>query len=867
MAFLNQWQKNRFQLQLKSFSLSLIISLIIIGLLVWGLYASFRQEKLDELRAVMTRNLDLGEFYLTSELQKLTRNLEFLSSSPVVRQFAAQPDGDHRNLVTTRFKAFASLNAEYDQIRILALNGRELLRINYSDFQATEVGTDELQNKSHRYYFNQILSLPPGYLYVSALDLNIEHMQIERPFKPMLRVATKLTDNQGRATGVLILNYLAVNLFTGLDEIRVGKIGQFLLINQDGYYLKAADPEHEWGQILVDRQEFKLSNEAPFFWQQLETTQCGFYDGPDNLSAYRRLNTSHLLHNPKTTRLIPPALPRQWVLIDQVPAETLSLMILPFRNSLFIGAGILIILSFIGSCFIGLAINQRDRSSLQAKKLVAILDECPIGLAIADRRGRIQYANQKILDLSGLSLEQLSSSPLRHIDEKVLPPGNLPAIRKAIDCGKTWSQRFESPVDEQSTVRELVISPFESPERNHKELIMIMRDVTHEAQLEQQLRQSQKLEAVGQLGAGIAHDFNNLLQIIMGAGRALGQQIETEGKQGTLLNMIVQATERGAALTRQLLTFTRNSSSIHKELYFPDHQIEISLQMIRRLLGEQIHIEFHQGAENWLICADQNMFEQALINLSINAKDAMPQGGNLTLKTGILDSQQLTDIFPEQPRHEEFYHLSVRDNGCGIPQQIQDKIFEPFFTTKRSGRGSGLGLASVYNIIHQHDGCITVTSSEEAGSCFDIYLPACRMKTRSAEEQQLPGNLKLKGEGQCILLAEDDEQVRTIAGLTLEEAGYVIIYAENGRQAIERYDQRREDIQFALLDVIMPFVNGREVFEYIREKDRDLPILFVSGHDFNLLRDIGLNSDEQQILSKPFSAETLLQKIAEQLNA
>ncbi len=865
MAFLNQWQKNRFQLQLKCFCASLIISLIIIGLLSWGLYASFRQQKLDELRAVFNRNLDLGEFYLSTELQKLTRDLEFLSSSPLVVQFAAQPDDALKEHITTRFKTFAGLNASYDQIRILNLNGQEILRVNYADARATEVETEKLQDKSGRYYFNQVLSLPPGHLYISPLDLNIEQLQVERPFKPVIRVATKLTDKQGRTTGIIILNYLAARLFSGLNEVRISRNGQFLLINQEGYYLKAADPEHEWGHILGDRHDLSLKNEEPLFWQQIQANQHGFYDNQNILAGYRRLNTSALVYNPKTHKLIPPAMSRQWILIDQIPAETLSLMIIPYKNSLFIGAAILSILSIIGSCFISLAIGQRDHSNQMSRQLVAILDECPVGLAISDRKGRIQYANRKIIDLSGLSLEQLGSSPLRHIDERILPPGSLAEIRSAIDSYRTWSQRFEDPRGELNITRELVIAPFENPARRNKELILIMRDVTHEAELEQQLRQSQKLEAVGQLGAGIAHDFNNLLQIILGASRALGQKGEAEGKNAQMLQMIVQAAERGAALTRQLLTFTRSSTGIHRELYFPDQQIEASLQMLRRLLGEQIHIEYQAGAENWLICADQNMFEQALINLCINAKDAMPTGGELILTTDVVRRDQLDKIPPEQCHSEEFFHLAVRDKGCGIPKELLKKIFEPFFTTKRSGKGTGLGLASVYNIVHLHDGVINVTSREGEGSCFDIYLPACRLKKTAPEDSQTSSAANLTGQGEYILLAEDDEQVRTIAGMTLEEANYRVIYAENGQQAIELYDQRKDDIRLALLDVIMPFVNGREVFAHIRSRDKDLPILFVSGHDFNLLKDVGLNGDEQQVISKPFTRETLLQKIAERL--
>ncbi len=866
MAFLNQWQKNRFQIQLKSFSANLIISLIIIGLLSWGLYASFRQQKLNELRAVFNRNLDLGEFYLSTELQKLTRDLEYLSSSPIVVQFAAQPDGTLKEHITSRFKTFARLNASYDQIRILNLSGREILRVNYADAKATEVASDQLQDKSGRYYFNQVLSLPPGHVYISPLDLNIEQLQVERPFKPVIRVATKLTDKQGRTTGIMILNYLAARLFSGLDEVRISRNGQFLLLNQDGFYLKAADPEYEWGHILEDRHAFSLENEVPPFWQRIQANQHGFYDSQNILAGYRRLNTSSLVYNPKTHKLIPPAMSRQWILIDQIPAETLSLMIIPYKNSLFAGAAILTILCTIGSFFISMAISQRNRSSLMSRQLVAILDECPVGLAISDRRGRIQYANRKIIDLSGLSLEQLGSNPLRHIDEQVLPPGNLPEIRSAIDSGRTWSKRFEDPSGELNITRELVISPFENPARRNNELILIMRDVTHEAELEQQLRQSQKLEAVGQLGAGIAHDFNNLLQIILGASRALGQKVEAEGKNAQMLQMIVQAADRGAALTRQLLTFTRSSTGIHRELYFPDQQIEDSLQMLRRLLGEQIQIEFQEGAGNWLICADQNMFEQALINLCINAKDAMPTGGVLTLTTEVLGRKELEMIPPEQCHSEELFHLAIRDNGCGIPKELQKKIFEPFFTTKRSGKGTGLGLASVYNIVLLHDGVINVTSCKGEGSCFDIYLPACRLKSSVSEDNHAACSVNLTGNGECILLAEDDEQVRSIAGMTLEEANYRVIYAENGQQAIELYEQRRDDLRLALLDVIMPFVDGRAVFAHIRSQDKNLPILFVSGHDFNLLKDIGLEGEEQQVISKPFSGETLLQKIAEQLS-
>jgi two-component system NtrC family sensor kinase len=390
----------------------------------------------------------------------------------------------------------------------------------------------------------------------------------------------------------------------------------------------------------------------------------------------------------------------------------------------------------------------------------------------------------------------------------------------------------------------------------------LQRQLTERQQLEQQLRQAQKMEAIGQLAGGVAHDFNNLLAVIRGnAELVLMDPNALKEEAADCLGQIVAASERAANLTRQLLAFSRKQV-LRSQPVNLNTTISNLTKMLKRMIGEDIELRENYAPQLPLVQADPGMVEQVLINLVVNARDAMPQGGHVIVATESIRLDEVSSRTHPDARPGEFIMMSVADCGSGIRPEHLSRIFEPFFTTKDVGRGTGLGLATVYGIVKQHRGWVEVSSKVGAGSKFSVFLPALAVAVAQAGQTSAPA--RPVGGNETILLVEDDDAVRDLTRRLLEGFGYRVRVATSGRRALELGEEHLAQVDLVLTDVIMPDgVNGQQLVEQFRAMRPGLKVIFMSGYSGDALGKQGaaFHKALDYFLQKPCKADEIARTV------
>jgi hypothetical protein len=488
------------------------------------------------------------------------------------------------------------------------------------------------------------------------------------------------------------------------------------------------------------------------------------------------------------------------------------------------------------------AIEEKERELAERRRVEEAIRKSEARLRLAQQAGRIGSWEVDILTnelhwsdetyrIFGLTPDTIALS--RETFVNLIHPADRDRVRNAIQesarTGKSYciDHRILRPDGSECIVSEHA-DLFLNEEGKPVRLIGTVQDVTDRRRLEEQLRHSQKMEAIGQLAAGVAHDFNNILTVIQ--GNAL-LQLETVGvteECAARARQVVEAAERASSLTRQLLLFSRN------QVMQPDHLdlnevVGSMTKMLQRILGEDLALHSIYAPNLPSILGDAGMIEQVVLNLAVNSRDAMQAGGQLHISTSLVvvgkhDRQQNPDSSPGP-----HVCLSVRDTGCGITPEHLLHIYEPFFTTKEVGKGTGLGLATVYGIVKQHRGWIDVDSKVNAGTTFRIYLPAvegARAKTRTTPSQsQLPGGQE------TILVVEDEAALRLLVSNVLQRCGYTVLLAESGVAALEVWKSRKDRVQLLLTDMIMPDgMTGRELADTLRAENPQLKVIYTSGY-------------------------------------
>jgi PAS domain S-box-containing protein len=389
------------------------------------------------------------------------------------------------------------------------------------------------------------------------------------------------------------------------------------------------------------------------------------------------------------------------------------------------------------------------------------------------------------------------------------------------------------------------------------------RDLTERNKLEAKLLHSQKMEAIGTLSGGIAHDFNNILNVIMGYGSMVLDTLEADSPSKAQMNEVLAAAERAAILTQRLLVFSRKQVAEVKPVKVNETIMDIQ-KMLVRTIGEDVDFQMDLAETRLVVMADAGQIEQVLMNLAVNARDAMPEGGCLAISTGVkeVDAEYVAAYGYGKPGR--YALVTVADTGCGMDAETQKKIFEPFFTTKDIGEGTGLGLAISYGIIKQHNGYIKVYSEPGQGTAFEIYLPL--IEDSVLPEKKTEATVPVRGGNETVLVGEDDASLRKLSKIVLESYGYSVITAEDGEDAITKFIENREMIDLAVLDMIMPKKNGKEVSEALRKASPRIKILFVSGYTMNLIKSKELTASGFDFIHKPVKPKELLKKVREVLD-
>jgi PAS domain S-box-containing protein len=479
-----------------------------------------------------------------------------------------------------------------------------------------------------------------------------------------------------------------------------------------------------------------------------------------------------------------------------------------------------------------------------------------------DHNGRITFLNSIAEGLLGWKQSEAGgkdlSTVLRLMNEYTRQPVENP-VRRALDDGAAVTlpphtvlvarDGTQVPVEDSA-------APIRDDNGSMRGAVMVLRDVTSRRQLEEQLSHSQKMDAVGRLAGGVAGDFNNLLTVITGFAELLRAELTDESAR-RFADEIMFASERAAGLTRQLLAFSKGQNT-QARLLDLNALLMNAEPLLKRLVGEHIELIVMEGAGLGRIKADPAQIEQIIMNLATNSRDAMPGGGKLVIETANVDLEDESSAMKVGVKPGSYVMLAVSDTGVGMDPDTRSRLFEPFFTTKRPGQGSGLGLATVYGIVKQSDGHVTVYSQVGAGTIFEIYFP----RVAESEEKVHGGRRREQMGSETILLVDDEEGVRKLVYAILQAHGYNVIEASNGQVALAAFEKNAHKIDLVLTDVVMPQMTGYELGQKISARRPELRILYMSGYRDN---PIGGESD-RAFLHKPFTPDVLLTKVRQLLD-
>ena len=501
-------------------------------------------------------------------------------------------------------------------------------------------------------------------------------------------------------------------------------------------------------------------------------------------------------------------------------------------------------------------------------RFMRFFDHTPMAIATVDKSGAVVRANARFAKLaqslnSGTAgksiLSVVSDRDRSHliaaINHAAEGQGDIAPVEAMLDGAKErWGQFFVTAVEED--------------ERETEAAIVYMLETTERRTLENQINQSQKMDMVGQLAGGIAHDFNNVLSAIMMANDFLLNAHKPTDPSFQDIMQIKQNATRAATLVRQLLAFSRRQTLRPQVLDLGDALSDLTM-LLRRLIGEKVSFPgVVHGRDLWPVKADVSQFEQVIVNLAVNARDAMPDGGTLTIRTANVPAQEAEKLSYKGMPAADYVRIDVTDTGTGIPADILDKFFEPFFSTKEVGKGTGLGLSTVYGIVKQTGGFVYVDSEEGQGTSFRIFLPRHHpeqeLQPDAGAAKEAPAEAKraadLTGQG-TILLVEDEEGLRSLNARGLRSRGYSVIEASNGIEAMEALEQKNGAVDLVVSDVVMPEMDGPTLLREMRTRNPNLKIIFVSGYAEDAFEKSLPENEQFAFLAKPFALSALVEKV------
>lgn len=507
--------------------------------------------------------------------------------------------------------------------------------------------------------------------------------------------------------------------------------------------------------------------------------------------------------------------------------------------------------------------EEIQRREGEFARLTMAVEQSAEAIVLTDRAGTILYVNPAFERITGYLEEEAVGKTPRILHSGKHDESFYRQMWEALIRGEVWEGHFINRRKDGTLYEEdATISPVRDSVGNIVSFVAVKRDVTRLLSLEKQVRMAQKMEAVGTLAGGIAHDFNNALTVIIGFGEMLKRRIASDPKSVSDLDQILGSAERASVLTRQLLAFARRQiiDLVNLDL----NQVVTDLEkLLRKIIREDIEIKIIPAESPMTIRADPGQIDQVLMNLCLNARDAMPAEGHLVIETGTISLEE--GYLKQYPYMKTGWYvvLSVSDTGIGMDEKTRERVFEPFFTTKGPDKGTGLGLAVVYGIVKQHNGFIHVYSEPGKGSTFRVYFPAL---DAPPDTKIAASHAVTLGGSEAILLTEDEESVRNMMEQTLKSYGYRVLAACDGEEAVDIFRRQGNEIAIAVLDVVMPKMGGKQAYDVMITMNPELKVLFLSGYSSNAIHDDFVLRPGLPFLQKPFGPEALARKVREVLD-
>jgi PAS domain S-box-containing protein len=512
----------------------------------------------------------------------------------------------------------------------------------------------------------------------------------------------------------------------------------------------------------------------------------------------------------------------------------------------------------------------RARLTENQQRLSTAVEQGAESVFITDLDGKIVYVNPAFEKMVGLHRDSLIGHRPDVMEQERLNAPLHVGLMGAVVSGQVWQERLGYQASDDSLrTMDLTVSPVRNQAGEIINLVATIRDVTREIELEKQFQQAQKMEALGRLAGGIAHDFNNLLTVIQLSTHMLQRQLRPDDPLWMHTEQIRETGERASRLTKQLLRFSRRDVVAPRLLDLNKIVDDLS-PMLQRVIGENIELKTSLADDLWSVQADPSQMDQVVINLAVNARDAMPGGGKLIIETSNVVLDEAYTALQVDAKPGEHVLLSINDTGMGMDEDVKLHLFEPFFTTKSQGEGTGLGLATVFGIIKHSGGHIQVASEVGEGTVFNVYLPCAQSggpgDVRRDLRRDLPRLEMERGGTETVLVVEDERAVREQAVLVLDSYGYRVLDAADGQAALDLSRSHEGPIDLLLTDVIMPGMNGRELADLLQPERPEMQVLYMSGYTGDAIAHHGVLADKSAFLPKPFTLEDLLRKVREVLD-
>ena len=810
-----------------------------------------------ELRVLEARELEIvaaQKAAILAEISTIRADLLILAEPPV-----APVDEASRLRLEERFLAFARYRGVYDQIRFIGARGNEIVRVNHNAGLTSVVPLARLQDKSDRYYFQDAMRVRPGEIYMSPFDLNAEQSSLEVPFKPTIRMAAPVPDGSGRTAGMVVINYLGETMLRRLKLASEKAPGEVMLLNREGYWLAALDPNDEWGFMIRERENRTIGRRFPEASRRIYEARTGQFGHSDGLFTFDTIfplleggvaaaGAPGVQGSDRTASYL-------WKIVSRVPRETIARVDADrLSRSAPLYLAVLLVLG-IGSWGLAREVVRRKgqerevrESEARRRRLLESIRDAYFEMGADGRLIEVSAAAEHVFGyppdrMVGRTLGELGAG--EKLLSELAEHGSVADLQIAV--------RAPDGSLRQCSVNAWKVGSPAGPWR----FVGTAREITERLRLEEHLRQSQRLESVGRLAGGIAHDFNNLLTAVIGYADLILTSDEATTEVRESAGEIRKSAERAASLTRQLLAFSRRQV-MQPRIVDLNQLVTEMVRMLDRIIGEHVRLLIRKGPRLAQINADPSQIEQVIVNLTINAAEAMASGGTLTIETTNVFVDELYGQTHAGMQPGTYVCLTVVDTGHGMDRETLEHIFEPFFTTKEVGKGSGLGLATVYGIVKQTGGYIWVDSEPGKGTTFRIYFPPAQGFVEAPA--QVPPPVAARRGSERILLVEDDPVLRRMTLEALRRLGYAVASAADAAEALAIVDGGSR-FDLVVTDVVMPGMNGRDLAERLVDRLPGCRVLFVSGYAGDTIVLRGVLEDATSFLQKPYSLAELTGRI------